>query len=312
MLKSLSRLAILFMVLSVISCQKNNDFVENKVPVADAGSPKTITLPDSVVVTGTGADADGKVVAYLWSQVSGPASSNIVNPGSPSTAIKFSLQGNYVFQLMVTDDKGATGVDTVSVVVNPVTAKTLTLQPANNPNEFNLAINNGVNQSGVASADLPVEAWTINGNPFTVRSLLKFDLSSIPASATILSSNLYLYSYPSPTSNGNLTDANFGTSNAMYVQQVTANWSPGTATWANQPSTTTTGQVTVPTTTTGQSVLDLNLDVTAMVNSMVSTSANYGFMLKLQNEVTYNSRIFVASHNSSYPTKYPKLVVVYK
>lgn len=220
------------------------------------------------------------------------------------------MQGTYLFQLMVTDDKGATGVDTVSVLVNPPAIKTLTLQPANNPNEYNLALNNGVNQSGMAGADLPVLAWTINSNPFYVRSLLKFDLSSIPASATIVSANLYLYSYPSPTNNGNLTDANFGTTNGMYVQQVTANWSPSTATWANQPSTTTTGQVTVP--TTSQSMLDLNLDVTAMVGSMVSTSANYGFMLKLQNEVTYNSRIFIASHNTTYTTKYPKLVVVYK
>lgn len=81
MFKTLYSLAIIAMITSVVSCQKNNDFVENKVPVADAGPSKTITLPDSVVVTGTGTDADGKVVAYLWSQVSGPASSNIVNPG---------------------------------------------------------------------------------------------------------------------------------------------------------------------------------------------------------------------------------------
>jgi hypothetical protein len=283
----------------------------NKVPIANAGPSKTITLPDSAVVTGTGTDADGKVVAYLWSQVSGPASSTIVNPGSPSTSFQFSVAGSYIFQLLVVDDKGATGVDTMTVLVKPaVGPQTLTLQPAKNPNEYNLILENGVNLSSPPVKDLPVAAWTRNNLSFTVRCLLKFDLSSIPSNATIVSANLYLYSYPSPTENGNLTDANFGTNNSMFVQQVTANWSPGTTTWFNQPATTTTNQISLA--TTSQSVLDLNLDVTAMVSSMVSGNANYGFLMKLQNESVYNSRIFVSSNNTIHTTKFPKLVVVYK
>jgi hypothetical protein len=300
-LKSLLALSLLMLA---IGCKKDDDFIENKVPVADAGPSKSITLPDSVVLSGTGTDADGKVVAYLWSQVSGPTTSAIVNPGATSTAIKFSAAGSYLFQLMVTDDKGATGVDTVSVTVI-AGIQTLTLQPANNPNEINLALENGQNATYLANADIPVEAWTRNGYSFTVRSLLKFDLSTIPSNATITSANLYLYSYPNPPLNGNLTDANFGTNNSMWVQQVTANWSPTSVTWATQPSVTTTNS-------TSQSTLDLDLDVTNMVKSMVSGNANFGFLIKLQNETTYNSRIFVASHNSTYATKYPKLVVVYK
>lgn len=282
----------------------------NKVPVVDAGPSKTTALSDSVVVSGTGTDVDGKVIAYFWSQVSGPTPASIVSPGSPATAIKFSAAGKYLFQLMVVDDKGATGVDTVSVLVNATVIKTLTLQPANNPNEYNVTLENGVDLSHVSNSDIPVCAWTRNGLSFTVRNLLKFDLSTISSSATIVSANLYLYSYPSPTNNGNLIDANFGTNNSMFVQQVTSNWSPGTTTWFNQPSTSTTNQLSIA--TTSQSVLDLNLDVTGMVGSMVSGNANYGFMLKLQNETIYTSRIFVASHNPTHTTKYPKLVVVYK
>jgi hypothetical protein len=279
------------------------------VPVADAGPGKIISLPDSASLTGTGTDADGKVVAYLWSQVNGPGASKIINPGSPSTKIKFDVPGSYVFQLMVTDDKGATGVDTVSVIVNPSTGKMVIIQPVNNPNEFNLIVENGADLSAMAGPDLPVEAWTRNNLSFYVRSLIKFDLSSISSSHAIVSANLYLYSYPSPPQNGNLVDANYGSNNAMLVQQVSSNWSTATATWYNQPSTTTTNQVIVP--TTNQSSLDLNLDVTDMVKSMVSGN-NYGFMLKLQNETKYNSRIFVASHHPTATAKYPKLVVVYQ
>jgi hypothetical protein len=297
------------LILFIVSCEK--DYIENKVPVADAGASQTITLPvDSVKLTGSGTDADGKVVAYLWSQVAGPATATIVNPGSPSTSIRGFVAGTYTFQLMVTDDKGATGVDTTVVTVHPGVIKTLTLQPANNPNEFTLVLEGTQGFGHVSAQDLPVQAWTKDGNTLNVRILLKFDLSSIPANATIVSANLYLYSYPPPTVNGNLTDANFGTNNTLLVQQVTSNWSTATASWSNQPSTSTNNQVVVP--TTNQSMLDLNLNVTTLINSMVSANANYGFMLRLQNEVTYTSRLFVSSHNTTHTTKYPKLVVVYQ
>ena len=309
----LTKPTLLLIALSIIivSCQKDDDVPENKVPVADAGASKTITLPvNSVTLTGTGTDADGQVVAYLWSQVSGPGSTTIVNPGSPSTQIKGFVQGTYVFQLMVTDNKGATGVDTASVIVNPAVQQTLTLQPANNANEMIIANYNGADQSGGSRPDLPIEAWTVNSLPLTIRGAVKFDLSSIPSNATIISANLYLYSYPPPSLNGNFVDANYGTNNTLIVQQILTNWSVATTNWFNQPVTSSTNQIVVPSTT--QSLLDLNLDVTSMVSSMVAGNANYGFFLKVQNEVIYTSRIFVASYNTIYAAKRPKLVVVYQ
>jgi len=78
------------------SCQK-----ENAVPVANAGASQTITLPiNSVTVNGIGADADGQVVGYLWSKLSGPASPTIVNPASAATVISGLSQGSYVFQII--------------------------------------------------------------------------------------------------------------------------------------------------------------------------------------------------------------------
>ena len=296
--------------LSLLSCTKD-DFKENEVPVADAGPSKAVTSPDdSETLSGAGADSDGQIVAYLWSQVSGPNASLIVNPGSASTDVEDLVVGTYLFQLMVTDDKGATGVDTTRITVSQAPQTTLSLQPANNPLEFQILTYNGQDVGVTDRPDIPVCAWTINSIPITVRELIKFDLSSIPANATIVSANLYLYSYPAPTVNGNFVDANYGTNNTLFVQQVVSNWSPTTVKWSNQPATTTTNQVIAASTT--QSQLDLNLDVKNMVASMVSSSANYGFMLKLQNENIYTSRIFVSSYNTTHTTKYPKLVVVYQ
>ncbi|MBE7173531.1 MAG: DNRLRE domain-containing protein [Williamsia sp.] len=290
------------------SCKKQ---VENQVPKAIAGIAQSITLPtDTVTLTGSATDADGTVVAYLWSQVSGPSQTTIINPGSPSTLIKNSIAGRYVFQLTVTDNKGATGKDTTSVLINPAVIKNLTAEPARNPNEILLVNSNGQDQSSNGTMDIPVEAWTRNNGAFTTRGLIKFDLSTIPGNSTIVSANLYLYSYPSPTLNGNFTDANFGTNNTMLVQQVTANWSASSITWFNQPAVSTSNQITIA--TTPQSVYDLNVDVTEMVGSMIKNNSNYGFMLRLQNEQYYNSRIFISSFNTTYNTKHPKLVIQYK
>ncbi|MDO6432904.1 DNRLRE domain-containing protein [Flavitalea sp. BT771] len=308
---------LFFAALFIFTGCKKEQVDLDKPPVVEAGRSQTITLPDSVVLTGTAraVDSGGRILAYLWSQVSGPDATSIINPGSPSTVVRFGVKGTYLFQLEATDDHGNTGVDTVSVIVNASIAEpaTLVLQPANNPNEYAVAIYNGGDISGVSGPDIPISAWTISSLPITVRNLMKFDLSSIPSSATIVSANLYLYSYPAPTLNGNFQDANYGSDNTLLVQRVSSSWSPvdpGKTTWSNQPSTDTTHQAIAPSTT--QSQLDLNLDVTGMVRTMVLGHANYGFLLRLQNEVTYTSRIFVASHNTTYTTKYPKLVVTYQ
>jgi len=308
MFKSPIKLVALLMIAFLMhSCSKDN---LPQPPTAKAGKADTITLPvDSVELTGTGTGNGSKVVAYLWSQVSGPSTAIISDQGAPSTIVSGLIQGRYVFQLMVTDDKGLTGVDTTSVLVNPSPIKTLVLQPANNPFDYGLSEINGVNASGVADWSVAVMSWTYNGQSYTIRPLIKFDLTSIPSTATVQSAKLYLYSNPNPKT-GNQSDANFGTSNAMLVQRVTSMWSPGTATWTNQPSGDAASQIIVP--ATSSSMLDLNLDVTAQVTAMVANQANYGFLMKLQTEVPYNSRIFVASDNSTYPDKHPKLVVTYK
>ncbi|MBN8852354.1 MAG: hypothetical protein BGO55_01240 [Sphingobacteriales bacterium 50-39] len=103
-----------------------------------------------------------KIVTYVWTQVSGPYAAAISDAGNPSTMVKGLVEGRYVFQLVVTDDKGLSGVDTTSIVVNPSPIKTLTLQPAHNPTECTVGIVGGVNQSGLSDKNFPALAWTSN------------------------------------------------------------------------------------------------------------------------------------------------------
>jgi hypothetical protein len=86
----------------------------NKLPAANAGQDQNIDL--WFTLSGTGSDADGKIVAYKWEKISGP-SCVIISPDKPVTPVKGISAGEYVFRLTVTDDKGATATDQVKILV---------------------------------------------------------------------------------------------------------------------------------------------------------------------------------------------------
>lgn len=304
----------LILLLLLSNCKKE-DIINNKVPIAEAGESQTIQINDeskgTVTLTGIGADSDGQIVGYQWSQVSGPDAAVIVNNGAAITEVKQLITGTYVFQLMVIDDEGATGVDTVSLIVKGPQYVTLALQPNNNTDEIHIFGNSGLNESGVNSTEIGAAAWTKDGNPVFMHAAFKFDLNSIPATATIKSAKLTLYSNPNPITGHPDNDlrANYGSDNTMLIQKVTGSWTAATVTYSNQPSATVTDQVVIP--ATSERFLDLvDIDVTQLVKDMTGTNTNYGFFIKLQNETYYNSRIFCSSKYSD-TGKHPKLVVVY-
>jgi hypothetical protein len=296
--------------ISVTIIQNNPIPVGNKPPVVNAGNDTTYdlksSLNDTITLKGSASDSDGVVVSYLWTQVAGPNSAKILYPGSAITKVTNVIAGNYVFQLMATDDDGATGVKKVTFTLNTPPVVTLALQPHQNHQEVELAVQGNVDASDETAPEFAAAAWTHNGDPTYLRGLFGFDLSAIPITATIQSAKLSLYSTPNPI-NGNQIDANYGANNSMYLQRITSPWA-STVTWQNQPSTTTTSQVSIPSTT--QSRLDLiDLDVTNLVKDMRQLG-NYGFMLRLQSETIYTSRIFCSSKHAD-ATKHPKLVIQY-
>ncbi|MFI5153911.1 MAG: PKD domain-containing protein, partial [Chitinophagales bacterium] len=93
----------------------------NQPPVANAGADQTITLPtSSASLDGTkSADPDGTIASYSWTKISGPGTQTISN-GTTATPVISGLQaGQYVFQLAVTDNTGASSIDQVTITVNP-------------------------------------------------------------------------------------------------------------------------------------------------------------------------------------------------
>ena len=323
---------LVFIILTAFNACTKTEL--NKVPVADAGPALTIQLPvDSVTLTGSGKDEDGSITGYLWSKVSGPTIPSIFTPGESSTKINYLKAGTYVFQLMVVDDDGATGLDTVSVNVLPSIIQTLTIQPGASDGEDaritamqNCTPGNHLNNIGNQNApdfqDMPICAWTNNVNgcaTMQYRVFFKFTaLSAISQTATIQSAKLSLYGASSslslPLGNSYYPGSPYNSSgtNECWLKQVTGSWSESAITWNNQPATNETNRIAIPASTTqwGYNVQDI--DVTNMVKDMVNNAnSNNGFCIMLQNEIYYRSMTFGSSDNSD-PAKRPKLVIIYQ
>ncbi|MCL6524176.1 MAG: putative Ig domain-containing protein [Thermoflavifilum sp.] len=93
----------------------------NQPPVVKLASKQiTITLPqDSVQLDGSGSyDPDGTITHYLWAQLSGPNTANILSSTQANTWIKGLQAGNYAFTLTITDNGGLSTTDTLYVTVN--------------------------------------------------------------------------------------------------------------------------------------------------------------------------------------------------
>jgi hypothetical protein len=325
-------LAVFFLVFlaGFFACDK----VElNKVPTADAGPAQIIQSPkDSTTLTGTGTDVDGTIEGYLWSQVSGPSIPDIFTPGDATTKIGELVPGSYLFQLMVVDDDGATGLDTVSVTVLPSVIKTVTIQPGPTDGEdarltavqncdASSPIINAGNNNAPSYPDMPIVAWTNNANGCATmqhRAFIRFtELNNIPKNATIISAKLTLYGASSsesmPEGNSYYPGSPYNSSgtNECWLKQVTGSWSEGLITWNNQPTVTETNRAAIPASTSKWNFDAPNIDVTEMVKDMVNNDKNYGFCIMLQNETYYRAVAFASSDNTN-AAKRPKLVVVYQ
>ncbi len=125
-------------------------------PIAYAGLPQTIKLPNNTIVlngSNSSAPFGGHIVSYDWSLISGPVGFAFPNNSNISVVVSSLIVGNYQFKLTVTDNFNNSGSATVNVTVNPATG--INLQPiANAGNDLTIFLpNSSANLDGAGSTD---------------------------------------------------------------------------------------------------------------------------------------------------------------
>ena len=129
------------------------------------------------------------------------------------------------------------------------------------------------------------------------RSLVRFDISSIPAASTVTSATLTLC----------VVNASASAIGSIHeVRRVTAVWGETTTTWNNQPSVSAsvTGTITAP-----DSPSCVNLAVTSDVQAWVDGTANNGWRVSNQDEGIGTIKYGTREHSSA--SSRPKLEVTY-
>jgi hypothetical protein len=89
----------------------------NRSPTANAGPDQTVSTGQKVTLAGSGSDPDGDPLTFLWTEVSG---TGVTLSGANSATATFtapSTSGTLVFRLTVSDGRGGTASDDVSITV---------------------------------------------------------------------------------------------------------------------------------------------------------------------------------------------------
>ncbi|HNU40957.1 MAG TPA: tandem-95 repeat protein, partial [Cyclobacteriaceae bacterium] len=122
----------------------------NQTPIANAGADQSITLPtNSTNFVGSGLDSDGSIASYQWTQISGGAIT-LTNANTSSLTVSGAVAGTYIFRLTVTDDDGATGLDDVTLTVNPAAVNQVPIVSAGSNQTISLP-QNSLNLTGSGS-----------------------------------------------------------------------------------------------------------------------------------------------------------------
>ncbi len=143
--------------------------------------------------------------------------------------------------------------------------------------------------------------------PVTVRGLVAFDLSAIPADAQIVKAELNLFNNDRSV---NISGKQIG-KNQATLTPVTEAWEEASVTWANQPRAAAASAVTLAKSTDRQQHY-LDIDVTEHVREMhADPEANHGWLLRLLEEKRYRSLIFASSDHEDASLR-PMLSVSYQ
>ena len=179
--------------------------------------------------------------------------------------------------------------------VTPVCNNSLVIKGSPTGGKFQQALMGTYHPSSsdTSQPEIVAAAWTCVSSGFPTcnfRSMLRYDVRSIPANAVITNAKLYLYAKTNNI-NGNYGNPTYGANNTALLQKATTTWNIATVAWNTQPAVSTATQKILAQSTNTQQ--NYEVDITDFVQGWVNKpDSNYGMLLRLQTENYYNSMVF--------------------
>jgi RHS repeat-associated protein len=136
---------------------------------------------------------------------------------------------------------------------------------------------------------------------YKTRSLMQFDIASLPYNARIVSANLILYG-----------TGNHSGSNACYLRRLLSSWTESSVTWNTQPTNSSSDQISLS--ASGSASQSYTVNVTSHVQYMIDNPPNsFGWVLMLQDEATASARALAfGSSDISTASLRPRLEITYE
>jgi PKD repeat protein len=134
-----------------------NPVAVNQPPIADAGPNKTATVGTPVSLSGSGSqDADGTITSYAWIFGDGASGSGV------TVSHTYAAVGTYTARLTVTDNSGATAVDTAIVTITTAVTNQFPIANAGPDKTVTAGVSVSLSASGSMDPDgtLNSYAWT--------------------------------------------------------------------------------------------------------------------------------------------------------
>lgn len=135
----------------------------NLLPTVDAGNDISADEQSLVTLSATGSDSDGSIASYAWTQTSGPSVTlDATNTASVTfTSADITQNIELVFEVVVTDNDGATASDTVTVNINRVNQLPVAVAGDDQTVTTGTLVTVNGSSSSDPDADALTYAWTI-------------------------------------------------------------------------------------------------------------------------------------------------------
>lgn len=140
----------------------------NVPPTVNAGANRNVTSPTSTAtITASASDSDGTIASYLWTQVSGPNTATLTGATTATISLSNLIDGTYVFNIRVTDNRGGAANDQVSVIVAPQAANVNPTVNAGNNRNITLPTNSVTITATASDSDGTIASrqWTKVSGP---------------------------------------------------------------------------------------------------------------------------------------------------